>query len=136
MKIWKHAVVAGALVTVLGSARPARAAFWEDAGWGTLTVLSNAFYMPAKLVYATLGGVTGGLAYGLTLGDLDVANKIWVPSLAGTYVITPPMLRGEEAINFVGEESSESRSERRDEYRTAPSRPRDDGLGEEPLPPR
>src|SRR5262245_54164376 len=110
MKGWKQAVVAGAFVAVLGSAQPARAAFWEDAGWGALTVVSNALYMPGKLVYATLGGLTGGLAYGCTLGDLDVANKIWVPALAGTYVLTPPMLRGEEAVHFVGGEESSTRA--------------------------
>src|SRR5262249_19001162 len=61
-------------------ARPAQAGYLEDAGWGGLTVLSNVLYMPLKIVYATLGGVTGGLAYGLTLGDLNTAETVWVTS--------------------------------------------------------
>jgi hypothetical protein len=76
--------------------------FLEDAGWGSLTVLSNVVYMPVKLVYATLGGLTGGIALGLTGGDLDVAETIWVTSMGGNYVLTPPMLRGEESISVAG----------------------------------
>src|SRR5262249_41959637 len=33
---------------------------WEQIGWGALTGLSNLVYLPAKLVYASLGGLTGG----------------------------------------------------------------------------
>ena len=102
MRGWRGVVAATALAVSLGSAQPARAGFLEDAGWGSLTVLSNVVYMPVKLVYATLGGLTGGIALGLTGGDLDVAETIWVTSLGGTYVLTPPMLRGEETISIAG----------------------------------
>jgi hypothetical protein len=102
MRGWRGIVAAAVLAASLGSAQPARAGFLEDAGWGSLTVLSNIVYMPAKLIYATLGGLTGGLALGLTGGDLDVAETIWVTSLGGTYVLTPPMLRGEESISIAG----------------------------------
>ena len=137
MEAWKRAVAVAAFAVVIGNAQPARAAFWEDAGWGTLTVLSNVLYMPAKLVYATLGGVTGGLAYGVTLGNLDVASKIWVPSLAGTYVVTPSMLRGEEAVRFVGaDEDTTASTTAGDDPPLARARPRGESLGEEPLPPQ
>jgi hypothetical protein len=82
--------LAGALVlaATLGTAGQARAEFAEDAGWGALTILANVGYMPAKLMYAAFGGLTGGLAYGLTAGE--------------TYVLTPRMLQGEDAIAFAG----------------------------------
>ena len=102
MRGWRGVVAATALAVSLGSAQPARAGFLEDAGWGSLTVLSNVVYMPVKLVYATLGGLTGGIALGLTGGDLDVAETIWVTSMGGNYVLTPPMLRGEESISIAG----------------------------------
>ena len=102
MRGWRGIVAATALAVSLGSAQPARAGFLEDAGWGSLTVLSNVVYMPVKLVYATLGGLTGGIALGLTGGDLDVAETIWVTSMGGNYVLTPPMLRGEETISIAG----------------------------------
>lgn len=95
-------VAAAALVAALVVARPARAGYLDDAGWGTLTVLTNLVYMPAKIIYATLGGLTGGLALGLTGGDMETAETVWVTSMGGTYIVTPGMLRGEEAIAFAG----------------------------------
>jgi len=82
-----------ALVAALTAARPAEAGYLEDAGWGALTVLTNVFYMPAKLGYATLGGLTGGFAFALTGGDLQKAETVWVTSMGGTYVVTPGMLQ-------------------------------------------
>ncbi len=77
--------------------------FLEDAGGGVAAVFVNVGYMPVKLVYALLGGLTGGLAYGLTGGNYSIAQSIWTPSLGGTYVVTPAMLRGDESIYFSGE---------------------------------
>jgi hypothetical protein len=90
----------GALAAVLGISAPAQAGFLEDAGWGTLAVVSNLGYMPAKLVYSVLGGVTGGLAWGLTAGDLDTSKNIWTTAMGGTYVLTPSHLRGQEPVTF------------------------------------
>ncbi len=78
----------------------ARADFVEDAGMGTVTVLANVFYMPTKLVYATLGGITGGFAYALTGANYQVAERVWTPSLGGNYVLNPEQLRGNQPIYF------------------------------------
>jgi hypothetical protein len=59
-------------------------------------------YFPAKLVYATLGGIVGGFTYALTGGDLDTAKEVWEPSFYGTYVITPDHLKGNEPVRFFG----------------------------------
>jgi hypothetical protein len=120
----KRVAGALALAATLAGVPAARADFLEDAGWGSLTVLSNLGYMPVKVLYSGLGGLTGGLAYGLTVGDLDVANKVWVPSMAGTYVLTPEMLRGDKEIAFVGGDSptaaARSRVNELPAYRPAP----------------
>jgi len=100
MKGWRTIVGALAFVTVIASVRPAGAAVLDDAGWGMLTVLTNVVYMPVKLVYATLGGLTGACALGLTGGDMQTAESVWVTSMGGTYVVTPGMLRGEETLAF------------------------------------
>jgi hypothetical protein len=68
---------------------------------GALSVL----YTPCKVVYAGLGGFTGGLAYLLTAGNEQVAQSIWDASLQGTYWLTAKHLQGEEAIHFKGEPS-------------------------------
>ena len=79
-----------------------RADFSDDAGMGTATVLANIVYMPTKLVYATLGGLTGSFAYLLTGGNYTAAEKVWTPSLGGNYVLHPEHLRGQEQIYFSG----------------------------------
>jgi hypothetical protein len=76
--------------------------FATDFGVGVGAVFTNIFYMPVKFVYATLGGITGGFAYVLTGLRLDIAKGIWVPSMGGTYVVTPSMLKGEDPIYFSG----------------------------------
>jgi hypothetical protein len=75
---------------------------WEKVGWGALTGLSNLVYIPVKVGYAVLGGVTGGLALGLTGGDVDTASGVWEPSLGGDYFLTPSMIQGEESFSFAG----------------------------------
>ena len=76
--------------------------YWSDAGYGTLAVLANVLYMPVKVVYSTLGVITGGLAYVLTVGDSATAERVWSPSVGGSYVVTPAMLRGDEPVFFNG----------------------------------
>jgi len=76
--------------------------YWSDAGYGTLAVVVNILYMPVKVVYGTLGTLTGGLAYLVTVGDADTAQSIWSVSVGGSYVVTPAMLRGDEPILFNG----------------------------------
>jgi hypothetical protein len=102
MKGLRIGIAAAVLAAGITAPAPARAGFLEDAGWGSLTVLSNVFYMPAKIVYSAVGGVTGGLAWACTLGDTELAEKVWVTSMAGTYVITPRMLQGEDSVHFAG----------------------------------
>jgi hypothetical protein len=73
-----------------------------DAAVGVGTALVNVLYIPLKLTYATVGGVVGGLAYLLTIGDYDVANEVWQPTLGGSYIVTPSMLTGDEPFRFSG----------------------------------
>src|SRR5690242_13051082 len=69
---------------------------WEGVGYGAGSLLTNIIYIPAKLVYAVLGGLVGGGAFCLTGGNTQTANTIWRSSLGGDYVVTPDMLAGKE----------------------------------------
>jgi hypothetical protein len=71
-------------------------------GWGLAAIGTNLGYMPAKMLYALGGGLVGLLAWGVTAGDDQVAMGILQPSLGGTWVVTPEMLRGKEPILFQG----------------------------------
>jgi hypothetical protein len=79
---------------------------WAGVGYGTGALFSNVLYIPAKLVYAVLGGLVGGGAWALTGGNTQTANTIWRSSLGGDYVITPDMLEGKEQLHFSGPTST------------------------------
>jgi hypothetical protein len=75
---------------------------WKGAGVGAATLLANVGYIPAKTVYAILGGIAGGAGYALTGGNQQTANSIWRSSLGGDYVLTPDMIKGDAPIHFSG----------------------------------
>ena len=82
--------------------RHASAGYLGEAGLGTASALLTFVYAPLKIVYAAAGGVFGGMGYLLSVGNIDVARKIWIPSLGGTYVITPDMLTGDDVVRVFG----------------------------------
>lgn len=87
---------------------PSEPAVGEELGYGFGSVLANVFYMPAKVTYAGLGLLTGGLGFVLSAGRADVANNIIYPSVKGHYVVTPSHLKGNEPLYFVGAPAPES----------------------------
>jgi hypothetical protein len=115
--MWRKMLLVGLIVSVLSQVSIAQTTetqsqapvtetkethYWADGGWGLLAAVATMPYAPAKVVYAAVGTVTGGLAYILTAGDFDTAQRVWSPSVGGSYVITPAMLRGDEPLLFNG----------------------------------
>src|ERR1051325_128873 len=74
----------------------------SEAGYGVGAAVASVFYAPAKVVYAGLGLLTGGLGWVLSGGRSDVANNIIYPAVTGNYVVTPNHLKGTEPLYFVG----------------------------------
>ena len=66
------------------------------------SALATIVYFPLKLAFAIGGGVVGGLAYGFSGGSEQTAKNIWIPSMYGTYIITPDHLKGDKPIRFLG----------------------------------
>lgn len=66
------------------------------------SALATIIYFPLKLAFAIGGGIVGGLAYGFSGGSEQTAKNIWVPSMYGTYIITPDHLKGDKPIRFLG----------------------------------
>jgi hypothetical protein len=75
---------------------------WPGAGYGAGALFCNLLYIPAKLVYAILGGIVGGGTYLVTAGNTQAANTVWRSAFGGDYVVTPQMLAGTQPINFSG----------------------------------
>ena len=71
--------------------------------------LATILYFPLKLAYAFGGGVVGGLAYGFSGGSQQTAKNIWIPSIFGTYIITPDHLKGDQPIRFLGVSAESTR---------------------------
>jgi hypothetical protein len=100
-------------VTIAFQASPVMAAndTAREAGVGVGAAFSSLLYVPAKLVYATLGVVLGGIAWGLSGGDADVKNAVIMPAVRGDYVITPAIIRGDQKLEFVGRRPGYGRSD-------------------------
>lgn len=101
------------------SATPAERSTAAEAGLAVSSALLTFVYSPVKIGYCLLGAITGGVAYGLTAGNGEVAMKIIEPAVRGTYVITPAILTGEEELHFVGP----SRAQEEKRKKVAPSKP-------------
>lgn len=74
----------------------------KEFGLGAATVFANLFYGPAKLIYATFGGLVASTAYVFSGGDVEVARPIVDASLRGSYFVTTDHLRGKEDLEFIG----------------------------------
>lgn len=100
---------AGALTCVLAlTLAPGMAAAEEslgnEAGIGAASALSSLVYGPVKLLYATTGVIFGGMAYGLSGGNSAVFDGVITPAVRGDYVVTPSHLRGEQSLEFYGQD--------------------------------
>jgi hypothetical protein len=77
----------------------------ENVGLEVSSWLLTAPYGAAKAAYALGGSIVGGLAWLVTGGDTEVAKSIWVPAIAGDYIVRPENLTGDRPIHFVGKGS-------------------------------
>jgi hypothetical protein len=74
----------------------------NEAGIGALCALATLIYGPTKIVYAALGTVFGGIAWGLSGGDHAVMAAVVTPAVRGDYVVTPHVIRRERSLEFFG----------------------------------
>jgi len=79
---------------------------WPGTGYGVGALFVNLLYVPAKMVYAILGGIVGGGTYLITAGNKQAADTVWRSAWGGDYVVTPQMLAGEQPLNFSGPTST------------------------------
>ena len=96
------ALVVGIGTPVLSFAAEEENSPSNEAALGVGSFFLSLVYSPVKMAYAILGGIVGGLTYGVTGGDLEIAQVVWESSMYGTYIITPDHLKGNEPVRFVG----------------------------------
>jgi hypothetical protein len=74
----------------------------SGAGVQAASAVATILYFPLKAAFAIGGGIVGGLAYAFSGGSEQTAKNIWIPSMYGTYIITPEHLSGDRAVRFLG----------------------------------
>jgi hypothetical protein len=74
----------------------------SGAGMQAGAAVSTILYFPFKAAFAIGGGIVGGLAYLFSGLNEQTAKSIWIPSMYGTYVITPEHLSGDRSVRFLG----------------------------------
>lgn len=74
----------------------------KGAGLQAASWLATIPYGAVKVAFAIVGGITGGLTYAFSGGNLDAAKSVWQTSMYGTYVLTPDHLKGDQPIRFLG----------------------------------
>lgn len=94
-------LVAALAVLDVGPASAESAA--DEAAYGAGAVLGTVLYAPLKTGFCLAGGLTSGLS--LPFGGTDTAEKIATAACGGTWAITPEVLKGREAVRFIGGEA-------------------------------
>ena len=87
----------------------------SEAGLGLAAFLATIPYGAAKICYALVGGLVGGMAWVVSGGDDETAQNIWTTSMYGTYTLSPAHLRGEKPIRFFGVADETARDNHIDE---------------------
>jgi hypothetical protein len=82
----------------------------SGAGMQAASAVATILYFPLKAAFAIGGGIVGGLAYAFSGGSEQTAKNIWIPSMYGTYIITPEHLTGDRAVRFLGVAAEEPAS--------------------------
>ena len=72
----------------------------QEVGYGAGSVFGTMLYAPFKTSFCVVGAVTSGLT--LPFGGTQTAGKVATAACAGTWAITPAVLKGQEPVRFVG----------------------------------
>ena len=102
---WMRAMALAVVLAVVlapSSALANEPGLGSEAGVGAVSALASIIYGPVKIVYAGLGLIVGGIAWGLAGGDGEVMSAVVTPAVRGDYVVTPEHLRGERPLEFIG----------------------------------
>ncbi len=84
------------------SAGTQEAATASGAGMGAAAGACTVLYLPFKAAFAIGGGIVGGLAYVFSGFNEQTAKSVWIPTMYGTWYITPEHLSGDRPVRFLG----------------------------------
>ena len=96
-------LLALAAVTVLGVVPAHADTAGQEVAYGAGSVFGTMLYAPFKTSFCVVGAVTSGLT--LPFGGPQTAGRVATAACAGTWAITPGVLKGREPVRFIGGES-------------------------------
>ena len=73
----------------------------QEVAYGAGSVFGTLLYAPLKTSFCVVGAVTSGLA--LPFSGPQGSARMATAACAGTWAITPAVLKGQEPVRFVGE---------------------------------
>ena len=74
----------------------------REFGLAGVSVAANLLYTPPKLLMALIGLPVGALTGVFTGLNVRSMYAVWVPTVTGTYFVTPAHLEGTRPIEFFG----------------------------------
>jgi hypothetical protein len=83
----------------------------EQIGAGVGSVVGSAVYFPFKASFCILGGLASGVT--LVADGPQSANKVASAACRGTWAITPDIVKGQTAVQFVGSPPPPTKTQRR-----------------------
>jgi hypothetical protein len=108
----RRLIAAAVLLGLVVTTRPAAAITQlEEAGRAAASIGVNIFYVPAKALTALVGFVIGGFVGVATGGDERASYAILVPTMSGTWFVTPDQVDGSKPIEFFGSDYSDKPSD-------------------------
>jgi hypothetical protein len=82
----------------------------QEVAYGAGSVFGTILYAPFKTTFCVVGAVTSGLT--LPFGGPQTAGRVATAACAGTWAITPGVLKGQEPVRFVGGSDGSARPQR------------------------
>jgi len=71
-----------------------------DVGSSAGSALGTLVYVPFKVTFCILGGVASGFT---AIASPPAAGRVAMASCGGSWIVTPGVVRGHEALKFVGD---------------------------------
>jgi hypothetical protein len=110
-------IAAVVVALLVGRPGPSRAVQpGQEFSMAIAAAAANLLYTPAKVVTAVVGFPVGAMCGWLTGGDVRSAYAVWVPTMSGSYFLTPANIEGREPILFFGTDYGDKPSKARGPY--------------------
>lgn len=110
-----RSALAGLMLMGIVLGRPAAGLAQEqspatEVGLAVGSAATNLFYTPVKLIFATLGLVSGSMVGVMTGGSERAAYAFWVPTASGDFFFKPEHMENHADMKMIGDDYADTPS--------------------------